>query len=233
MIPTDSPIYQKAFEQYLRKGTPIELSLTRMMKAAETSASHTTTHYIWRTAGDDKVRPSHAANDGKIIAWDNPPATGNPGEDFNCRCKAEAYVPEPGLDGVYPELLLVPGGFFVRRIGSIILERVLRRNEQPVKPTRSNEESTVDILKPNGQPIGREGMRPKVRIVKGGEKEAKELFEKLTKDGIPEKRAGYYGIGKRLPNGDWIGYRGVSKSGSPTIDIDAKGINFNKLHFYE
>ncbi len=131
MIPTDSPMYQKAFEQYLRRGTPMELSLKRMMKAAETSASHTTTHYIWRTAGDDKVRPSHAANEGKIIAWDKPPDTGHPGEDFNCRCKAVAYVPEPGLDGVYPELLLVPGGFFVRRIGSIILERVLRRNEQP------------------------------------------------------------------------------------------------------
>ncbi|MDB2414385.1 phage minor head protein [Rickettsiales bacterium] len=50
---------------------------------------HPTTHYIWHTQGDDKVRASHAANNGKIFAWNNPPATGHPGEDFNCRCWAE------------------------------------------------------------------------------------------------------------------------------------------------
>lgn len=78
-----TPAYHKAFIRYLRKGTPIELSL---------KAEHPTTHYIWRTAGDGKVRASHAANEGKIFAWDNPPPTGNPGEDYNCRCTAEAYI---------------------------------------------------------------------------------------------------------------------------------------------
>lgn len=49
--------------------------------------------YIWVTAGDDRVRESHAANDGQIFAWNDPPAnTGNPGEDINCRCTAQAYV---------------------------------------------------------------------------------------------------------------------------------------------
>lgn len=47
------------------------------------------THYIWRTEDDVKVRPSHAANDDRVFSWDNPPATGHPGEDFNCRCWAE------------------------------------------------------------------------------------------------------------------------------------------------
>lgn len=94
-ITTDSPVYQKAFEQYLRRGTPIEISLKMLMtKAAETRENHTTTHYIWRTAGDSKVRPSHAANNGKIFAWDNPPPTGHPGEDFGCRCTAEPYIPD-------------------------------------------------------------------------------------------------------------------------------------------
>jgi hypothetical protein len=138
MIPTDSPIYQKAFEQYMRKGTPIEVSFKRMMKAAETSESHTTTHYIWRTAGDDKVRASHAANDGKIIAWDNPPTTGHPGEDINCRCVAEPYygITEPPLEPVYPELLLIP---FLRvgRTALIVASRVLGqifRRRQSRKP---------------------------------------------------------------------------------------------------
>jgi hypothetical protein len=133
MIPTDSSVYQKAFEQYLRRGTPIERSLKRMMKAAETSESHTTTHYIWRTAGDDKVRPSHAANEGERFAWDNPPDTGHPGEDINCRCVAEPYygITEPPLDSSYldtfaialviallvrfPQLAIIWRAWFLRR----------------------------------------------------------------------------------------------------------------------
>ena len=40
------------------------------------------THYIWRTQGDEKVRPEHAANDGQVFAWDAPPPTGHPGADM-------------------------------------------------------------------------------------------------------------------------------------------------------
>ncbi len=79
---TADDIYKRAFEAYLRKGTPIWLTLKQ---------SHAKTHYIWRTRNDRKVRPSHAANDGKIFAWSNPPATGHPGEDYGCRCTAEPY----------------------------------------------------------------------------------------------------------------------------------------------
>jgi SPP1 gp7 family putative phage head morphogenesis protein len=50
-----------------------------------------TSHYIWRTQGDDKVRPSHAANEGKIFMWNKRPPTGHPGEDYGCRCWAEPY----------------------------------------------------------------------------------------------------------------------------------------------
>ena len=49
----------------------------------------TATHYIWRTQDDEKVRASHAVNDDKVFAWKNPPPTGHPGEDYNCRCWAE------------------------------------------------------------------------------------------------------------------------------------------------
>ena len=52
------------------------------------------TKYVWRTLGDDKVRSSHAANNGKLIDWDKPPEDiGHPGEDYNCRCIAEPYKP--------------------------------------------------------------------------------------------------------------------------------------------
>jgi len=81
-----TPAYKKAFNLYLRKGVPIELSL----KAA--AQEHPTTHYIWRTRGDNKVRASHAANNGRVFSWDNPPPVGHPGEDYNCRCTAEPYL---------------------------------------------------------------------------------------------------------------------------------------------
>ena len=83
-LDTASLAYKRAFETYLRNGTPVALSLKQ---------ARPTTHYIWRTRGDGKVRPSHAANDGKIFAWDDPPPTGHPGEDYGCRCTAEPFVP--------------------------------------------------------------------------------------------------------------------------------------------
>lgn len=81
-----TPAYKKAFNKYMRRGTPIDLPL----KAAP--REHPTTHYIWRTRGDGRVRTSHAANNGRIFSWDNVPPTGHPGEDFGCRCIAEPYV---------------------------------------------------------------------------------------------------------------------------------------------
>jgi SPP1 gp7 family putative phage head morphogenesis protein len=53
--------------------------------------------YYWQTAGDERVRDTHAENDGKIFRWDDPPEeTGNPGDDINCRCVA---IPVLDLDG--------------------------------------------------------------------------------------------------------------------------------------
>jgi SPP1 gp7 family putative phage head morphogenesis protein len=52
--------------------------------------------YRWQTAEDERVRPTHRANDQKVFSWDNPPSeTGHPGEDINCRCVA---IPEFDLD---------------------------------------------------------------------------------------------------------------------------------------
>lgn len=52
--------------------------------------------YTWQTAGDERVRPTHRANDGKRFKWSNPPSkTGHPGTDVNCRC-----VAIPVLEGI-------------------------------------------------------------------------------------------------------------------------------------
>jgi SPP1 gp7 family putative phage head morphogenesis protein len=50
--------------------------------------------YIWRAVKDGATRASHLINDGKAFSWDNPPSTGHPGEDFQCRCTAEPVLDE-------------------------------------------------------------------------------------------------------------------------------------------
>lgn len=99
-------------------------------------------YYIWHSQDDEKVRPDHAANDGKIFSWDNPPPTGHPGEDYNCRCYAEPYrdppAPyDPPIESVYPEAILIPAlrlrGIIaagLKRIGKV-LGKV---RKTPVKP---------------------------------------------------------------------------------------------------
>lgn len=43
--------------------------------------------YKWSSSGDGRVRPEHAANNGKFFLWAAPdPVTGHPGHDYNCRC---------------------------------------------------------------------------------------------------------------------------------------------------
>ena len=54
--------------------------------------------YYWRTVGDSKVRPEHAARNGKFFRWDSPPKGGHPKQDFNCRCEAE-----PALDRFFED----------------------------------------------------------------------------------------------------------------------------------
>jgi SPP1 gp7 family putative phage head morphogenesis protein len=65
---------------------------TAMRLLRETRESHSTPQYVWRTRGDNKIRPTHAAKDGKIFSWDAPLPAYHPGEQKNCRCWAEPYV---------------------------------------------------------------------------------------------------------------------------------------------
>jgi phage-related protein (TIGR01555 family) len=48
--------------------------------------------YTWRTMMDDRVRDEHAAREGQVFAWDQPPEDGHPGEPVNCRCVAEPVL---------------------------------------------------------------------------------------------------------------------------------------------
>jgi SPP1 gp7 family putative phage head morphogenesis protein len=46
--------------------------------------------YIWRTVGDDRVRDSHEALEGREFSWsEGAPGGIHPGDEINCRCYAE------------------------------------------------------------------------------------------------------------------------------------------------
>jgi len=84
-----SLLTKTAYDRYLRHGVT-DIGSPTMLGLKQ---ARTTTHYIWRTRGDGRVRSSHAKNDGKVFAWDNPPPTGHPGDAPGCRCTAEPYTP--------------------------------------------------------------------------------------------------------------------------------------------
>lgn len=49
-------------------------------------------YFEWNTMGDERVRPTHEARDGKIYNWDSAEIV--PGEEPGCRCWATVYFPD-------------------------------------------------------------------------------------------------------------------------------------------
>lgn len=78
---------------------------TSKMNSAFNEARQTSVgieEYEWQTAGDERVRETHADNEGQIFRWDDPPdETGHPGHDVNCRCTA---LPHFDLDAMEESL---------------------------------------------------------------------------------------------------------------------------------
>lgn len=93
-------------EEIRRSG---EVTASRATMIARTATSSTaealvetraksigSTGYIWRTARDGDVRPSHKAMEGKFVAWNDPPTldgyTAHAGCFANCRCRVEPVL---------------------------------------------------------------------------------------------------------------------------------------------
>lgn len=79
--------------------TEVSRTSTELTRARAESIG--STHFIWRTAGDSDVRPSHRALNGKSFAWNDPPECDPghhalPGAIWNCRCYAEPVIPDEG-----------------------------------------------------------------------------------------------------------------------------------------
>jgi SPP1 gp7 family putative phage head morphogenesis protein len=76
-----------------------EVSRTQVELAKANAMSVGSTHFIWRTVGDSRVRESHRKLNGQSFRWDDPPESDPghkalPGGIWNCRCWAEPVVPE-------------------------------------------------------------------------------------------------------------------------------------------
>lgn len=67
-----------------------QLTMYRQLKAG-------INEYIWRTAGDSRVRPSHQLRNRKRFRWDNPPPDGHPGMAIRCRCTAIPVIDTDNL----------------------------------------------------------------------------------------------------------------------------------------
>lgn len=88
-----------------------EVAASRAMLIARTEVTRTATNltqarathigsegYIWRTAGDGDVRPSHREMNGRYVRWSSPPTLdklkGHAGCMPNCRCYPEPVLPD-------------------------------------------------------------------------------------------------------------------------------------------
>lgn len=109
-------IERKAFDAYVRHGAVPDdfhrlaetaadgqkfLDLCAGLSSKALPEGRPTTHYTWRTAGDDRVRHAHAALEGQVFAWTNAPSEGHPGAAPNCRCSAEPYYGNPALPDAF------------------------------------------------------------------------------------------------------------------------------------
>jgi hypothetical protein len=98
--------------------------------------------------------------------------------------------------------------------------------QHPGMSSSGGHRSIDDILMPGGKAIGVKGTGPRasarLREVRGGQAQAERLFNELSEGGTDITPAGYPGTLIELPDGRGrIGYRPASKSGPPTIDVNA------------
>ena len=118
------------------------------------------------------MRNSHAPNHGQVFAWDNPPPTGHPGEDYNCRCTPIPFSPSAlGIDDppIEPSFIiekLIIGGIIGGGIRKIVaaVGKVFKRNNteeqiaEPNVPPATRNPNDIEIpvdpvtIRPEGVP---------------------------------------------------------------------------------
>jgi SPP1 gp7 family putative phage head morphogenesis protein len=95
---------QSAFDMSAARAELIARDQTLKLNADITQQAHKAVgieQYRWSTSQDGSVRDGHAALEGQVFNYDDPPVTdertgdrNNPGEDYQCRCVAVPIVEE-------------------------------------------------------------------------------------------------------------------------------------------
>lgn len=190
--------------------------------------------YVWRTRGDAKVRAGHAANDGKIFEWRNPPATGHPGEDFNCRCWAE-----PSLAGA-GEAYVEPGDEVqVAGLGKVVIE-IIRRVVAKRAARQAAERAAREAAKKPKPALGDIFKRPK--NVPENWRQAPSKKGEGTKFSDPKNAGNEVRVQKGVPNSRWENQRRdyvrwkhnkrwLDKNGKPSNDPAETHIPFDQFIF--
>lgn len=165
-----------AFDSYLRRGRVPEVyerlargqlhkrSLSQLSLKA-LGEGRPTTHYTWRTARDERVRSTHAANEGRVFSWSDAPSTGHPGHAPNCRCWPEPYYGTPGVSDLGLPLrherrtdtsgrtLWASIETLTRPDGSLAESSILLRNNTRMHSTFTGSSVTHNVLLPDGRHV--------------------------------------------------------------------------------
>ncbi len=108
----------------------------------------------------------------------------------------------------------------------------------PPAPVSPRSQGLVDIIAPNGRPIGEVvgEARSTVRTLRGGDEAAKTMFRRLTEGRgaveVVPPRADLQVV--RLNDGSFITYRPTSSSGPPAVDVIIPGFpQIRRLRFVD
>lgn len=163
--------------------------------------------YIWRTAMDDRVRPSHAANEGKVFAWKD---GDGPGDEENCRCSAEPFPEytgddDPPIEPVYPleTLLTIYVGLtnpIVKQIGKELLDWLADDKPtatEPPKPAPKPENTQTAEKIANGHAydkhVEKKGEFPDIKTREDLKKHIEDVINNPNKTkGLDKGRTGYW-----------------------------------------
>ncbi len=130
----------------------------------------------------------------------------------SCAQRTLAILPPPGKD--YFGKVAARSGSMAQE--ELTLQRAMFRAGE--LKSIATEKDILAIIKPDGSWIGLEGTKSTVRIFKGNHETAEQCFQKLIKD------AEFYFQNEKikiytLADGTRVGYRKISTSGPPTIDV--------------
>jgi SPP1 gp7 family putative phage head morphogenesis protein len=167
-----------AFDSYMRRGRAPDgyeriakavneaKNLADRVSAATPAAmlpkGRPTNYYTWRTAGDQKVRNAHAALNGRVFSWSNPPEHGHPGHEPNCRCWPEPYYGDPAVPDALltmvrgrrlstePDTLLASIDTLTRSDGSLAASTVVMRDGTSIHSTFIGPRVSHSVTMPDG-----------------------------------------------------------------------------------